>query len=274
MGAITFGFLQRAGSLYGTGIDRNCRVIGATAQTASGLNSILGKHFVLAQADETFIKLTDMTSPESIQASLEGYDAVIVGSSYAVEPRPVTPGTFETTPNSKTLELYWDTVRGKEATAESKDLAQSLIDNTLEACKNAGIQHVVAVDTTPDDSKFMEKVQSCGVPYSLIQCPSTLANCKDYTYKKGLQENLSLSSINNNGAAAGTSSSATTTVYREDLAALCVQCLQSLEWGTSRTLSVQSNGGPLIVNEPTDKRPDQQWCFNQHVLAGKLTAFQ
>lgn len=272
MGAITFGFLQRAGSLYGTGIDRNCRVMGATAQTAAGLNSILGKHFVLAQADETFIKLTDMTSPASIQASLEGYDAVIVGSSYAVEQRPVTPGTFETSPNSKTLELYWDTVRGKEATPESKDLAQSLIDNTLEACKNSGIQHVVAVDTTPDDSKFMEKVQSCGVPYSLIQCPSTLANFKDYTYKKGLQENLSLSSINNQDTAAASSSA--NTVYREDLAALCVQCLQSLEWDSSRTLLVESKGGPLIVNEPTGKRADQQWCVNQHVLAGKLTAFQ
>ena len=162
MGAITFGFLQRAGSLYGTGIDRNCRVIGATSMTASALNSVLGKHFVLAQADDTFIKLTDMQSTAAIQKSLEGYDAVILGSSMVVEPRPVTSGTFEKGPNDKTLELYWDTVRGKESTAESESLAQALIDNTLQACKNAGIQHVIAVDTgAADNASFMGKVQSC-----------------------------------------------------------------------------------------------------------------
>ena len=70
---------------------------GSTAGTAAALNSQLGKHFILAQADETFIKLTNLESVESIQKSLDGYDAVIVGDSMAVQSRPVTAGTLKLT---------------------------------------------------------------------------------------------------------------------------------------------------------------------------------
>jgi len=101
LGALTFGFLQRAASLYGTGIG-NCRCIGATADTAVRLNGVLTKHFCLAQADESFIKLTDMSSIDMIASRLEGWDALILGSELFLQTRPVTGGTYEQTPNDKT----------------------------------------------------------------------------------------------------------------------------------------------------------------------------
>ena len=77
-GAVTFGFLQRAASLYGTGIGA-VRAVGATADTASRLNSNLSKHFCLAFADESVIKLCNlMESPESVAAKLQGFDALVL----------------------------------------------------------------------------------------------------------------------------------------------------------------------------------------------------
>lgn len=100
LGALTFGYLQRASSLYGTGIG-NCRCIGATADTAIRLNRILSKHFCLAVADESFIKLTDLSSVEAIQQRLQGWDAVIFGSDMFLQTRSVTANTYERTPNDK-----------------------------------------------------------------------------------------------------------------------------------------------------------------------------
>jgi len=273
MGAITFGFLQRAGSLYGTGMDRNCRALGATAGTAMALNTVLGKNFVLAQADESFIKLTNLLCVEGIEQRLQGLDGVILGNSMVAEPRPVTAGTFEKGPNDKTVEVYWDTYRGRDMASQDSEAqaqTQQIIDNLLQACKNAGIQHIVAVDTVPkDSSNFAAKLQSCGVPYSLLQCSDKLVNLPDYTYRRGVQDNLQISAL-----AAGESTTATVgSIYREDVAALCVQCLQSLDWNQKRTLLVQS-GGPLEVQKPSSKRPDQEWCVNSHVLAAKLESLE
>jgi hypothetical protein len=100
MGAMTFGYLQRAYSLYGTGIG-NVRCIGATSDTAVRLNRVLSKHFSLAQADESCIKLTDLASVDAISNRLNGWDAIIFGANLFVQPRTVTANTYERTPNDK-----------------------------------------------------------------------------------------------------------------------------------------------------------------------------
>jgi hypothetical protein len=46
LGALTFGFLQRASSLFGTGLG-GVRAIGGTADTSVRLNRALSKHFIL-----------------------------------------------------------------------------------------------------------------------------------------------------------------------------------------------------------------------------------
>jgi hypothetical protein len=267
MGANVFGFLQRAGSLYGTGMSRNCRCIGACKETAAALNRVLGKNFVLAQADDSFVKLTNMESVESIEKSLDGYDAVILGNSLVVESRPVTSGTFETGPNSKTLEVFWDTVRGKEMSENPETVPQAnqIIDNTLEACRRAGVKTIVGVATAGGNfDSFSAAIQSCGIPHTLIQCQDSLIKFPDYTYRKGVQANLELSSSPSGDVGQ---------TCREDLAALSVACLQQLDWAQSRTISVVSKG-PLVTSEPPAKRPDQDWCVNSDILAAKLIAFQ
>jgi hypothetical protein len=101
LGSLTFGFLQRAASLFGTGIGK-CRAVGATPDTAVRLNRILSKHFGLAFADELLIELVDLTSLDALTKRLKGYDALIFGSEFYMQERPVGAGTFEKSPNDKT----------------------------------------------------------------------------------------------------------------------------------------------------------------------------
>ena len=88
LGGMIFGFLQRCSSLYGTGIssiNSTPKVISACGISAKELNLILGTKFVLAQADESFIKLTNMKDLESIENRVNGMDAVIIGTKYTLE---------------------------------------------------------------------------------------------------------------------------------------------------------------------------------------------
>jgi hypothetical protein len=101
LGSITFGFLQRAASLFGTGIGK-CRAMGATPETAVRLNRVLSKHFGLAFADELLIELVDLTSVDALTKRLKGCDALIFGNEFYVQERPVGAGTFEQSPNDKT----------------------------------------------------------------------------------------------------------------------------------------------------------------------------
>ncbi len=94
LGGCAFGFLQRCGSLYGSGIGR-VRNIGATACTLENLNKILSKQFLLAFAGEDLVRLTDMTDVNSITQRVDGYSAVIMGTDYYLEQRPVTGNTYE-----------------------------------------------------------------------------------------------------------------------------------------------------------------------------------
>ena len=108
LGGILFGYLQRASTIYTTGIGGiggGIRSIGATADTSIRLNRILNKHFVLAQADESYIKLTDLTSIDAIQQRMMGYDAIVLGTKLYLERRKVAANTYEVTPNDQAYVL-------------------------------------------------------------------------------------------------------------------------------------------------------------------------
>jgi len=177
-GALVFGFLQRAGSLYGTGLaggGSSVRTIGATAETSLRLNRCLSKQFVLAFADESYVKLTNvLSSSEAIQERLQGWNALVLGNALTVQRRPVTLNTYEQTPNDQTYEIYWDAPRGQQqaaavATSEDDSLSttsamkqqqqqqqqqkdvedavvETILKNVLQAAQQAGIQHIVAVN--------------------------------------------------------------------------------------------------------------------------------
>ena len=138
-GAITFGFLQRAASLYGTGIG-SVRALGATSDTSSRLNRVLSKHFILAFADENFIKLTNLVdSPEAIAQKLQGWDALILGTDVGLSQRTVTPGTYEKTPNDRTLEMYWPAPSNLRLPDNVSEVRQTILDNIVKGAQQAGI---------------------------------------------------------------------------------------------------------------------------------------
>jgi hypothetical protein len=269
MGAMVFGFLQRSASLYGTG-NGSVRCLGATSDTAVRLNRILSKHFCLAVADESYIKLTNLQSVEAIQERMQGWDAIILGNDLTVTQRPCTANTFETSPNEKTWEIYWELKSNADADEKSGEISTAkshILSNVLQAAKFAKIQHIVAVDSSPDQS-LESQLSQCGLPFTCIQPVGQLIQVPDYTFRKGVVGELSvqpslsetMSRVNDNNQLA-----------EEDIAALCVQVLQSLDWTTSRSLQV-SCSGPVEVNEPVVKRPDQEWCVESRKLESSLAS--
>jgi hypothetical protein len=273
MGAITFGFLQRAGNLFGTGVGREVRCLGACSETAVRLNRVLSKHYCLAVADESFIKLTNLASVDAIVQRLEGYDALILGTNLGVSKKPVTGNTFEQSPNDKTWEIYWDPpstlVTGN--VEEEQQIKQDMLSNVLLAANQAGIRHIVVVDdddgeNSRDSKLFMSQLQQSNVPYTYIRPAGKLVAVSDYTYRKGVQGALSVTLADDDHVVV----SAGGRVNKEDLAALAVQTLLSLDWAKSRCLQVVGHGPWLDDGLVNPKRPDQEWCVNSYRLHATL----
>jgi hypothetical protein len=277
LGGCVFGFLQRAGSLYGTGIGgfKNPRSITATSVGSMALNGILSKNFILAFADESFVRPTDMTSASSIQEKLAGFDAAVMGTRYTLERRPVTSGTYEKSPNDKTTEFYMETPRS--ATIKGNDdpaYSMQIFQNSLEACRKGGLKHIVVVETDsvfdeaaiPVGNKYVKLLESYGVPFTYIRPDGKLENTSDYTYAKGIQGDLKIDALSSDNMDDGTSSN---TLFREDVAALCVQSLQSLEWSKSRIIRVQCTG--LAAPTELTRKVQLEWCVNSATLASLLS---
>lgn len=276
LGALSFGFLQRASSLFGTGLG-GVRVLGATADTAVRLNRILSKNFGLAVADESYIKLTDLMDVGAIQKRLEGWDALILGNDLFHQNRPITPGTFEVTPNDKTYEVYWDAPKGVEipssAVASADPVQETILQNVISAAQLAGIQHIVAVDNAACLPRMQPQLEALApkIPYTVIHHDAALTNAKDFSYRKGVQGLLEASAWDGigNALAKDDSDRQSSMLTREDVAALCVQALQSLDWTQSRCLRVQCTASATNP-APSGKRPDQEFIVNSYLLEGAL----
>jgi hypothetical protein len=271
IGSVVTGFLQRACSLYGTGMGGSMggfRAIGATADTAVRLNRVLGKNFCLAVADENCIKLTDLQSVEALQKSLQGFEAVIWGTDLTFQQRPVTAGTYETTPNCKAMELYWGAPGLNAPGEEMSAVKECILENLLQASRLAGVKHMVVVQ---DDAStdWLPRLEKCGVPFTFIRPMGELSTVQDFTYRKGIQGSLSVTTMPNDGTS--TASSSPSPLCKEDVAALCVQCLQSLDWDKSRCLQVSCNGALDIQSlGRVTKRPDEEWCVRSSALEDAL----
>lgn len=282
LGACIYGFLQRAGSLYGTGIAgvTSPRCISATAVGSLYLNSVLAKNFILAQADESFVKLTDMTSLDSIRSRVRGLDAVVIATQYSLEVRPVTGGSYETGPNTKTLEFFMERPRSPTFVGVDNDpsYCASMFEKTLEACKEEGVKRVVVIETdaefeglTADTLSNLQKLESYGIAFVYIQPSGTLENLADYTYAKGVRGELQVEELVDETKLKPTAGGAA--LYREDLAAFCVQSILSLDWKENQVVRVGCKG-ELEVPESSSapaKKPAQEWCVNSDSLAYLLS---
>jgi hypothetical protein len=169
--------------------------------------------------------------------------------------------------------LYWDEPKGAftdlSLSQEARTVKSQLLQNVLIAAKEANIQHMVVVD----DGSFLPQLKACGVPFTCIRTPQVLKDSKDFTFKDGIVDDVTIAPWD---VGSDPTSTTATAVCREDLAALCVQCLLSLRWDESRQLSVSSNGPvkiPVVsvqVGRPV-LRVDQKWCVNSSILEDKLS---
>jgi hypothetical protein len=180
LGGCVYGFLQRAGSLYGTGIGGigAPRAIVASASGSTSLNGILSKCFVLAQADETYVRPTDMTSIDSIQSKINGFDAAILATRYSYEIKPVTGGTYGNGPNDKTKEFYMDQRRSSSRSIDDPQYSLEIFKNTLEACKRSNkLRHLLVLETDSEfdgdenivGEKYLQLLEEAQIPYTYIK---------------------------------------------------------------------------------------------------------
>ena len=281
LGACVFGFLQRASSLYGTGIGgaASPRSICATFLGSQAMNKVLGKNFCLAYAGEQHVKLTDMTSVEAIAARLDGYSAVVMGTMYRLEQRPITSGTYEKGPNDKTLEFYLDESRRGDTVGPQTfemETHRRVFENTLNACRRVGVRHAVVVETsqTEDSTQFLSLLKESGVPCTYIRCTGELTDYPDHTFWKGIQGDLSIQAIKLDDVEMSRRKSTGYPIYREDLAALICQSLQSLPWTHSRCLTVGSKGDLGSAIQVAKGRQDREWCANSQLLTQKLVVIE
>ena len=279
MGAMTFGYLQRCCSLFGTGMGQ-CRSLGATADTARRLNTVLSKQFCLAMADESLIKLTNLMDIDMVASRLQGWDALIMGTDLGVSKMPITANTYERSPNDKTWEVYWGphkTLTSSFDNAEQeKALKQEIIRNVLSASKKAGIQHVVVVDDG-NNLNVLDDLKQSGLAYTLIQPKGELVRIPDYTFKKGIQGKLLVTTTQdgNDSPDEDESSAAVGQISMEDLTAMSVQALQSLDWTKNRCLQVIGKGPVEDDDDSVNlKRPDQEWCVDSYHLEVVLAGIQ
>ncbi len=277
LAAVTYGFLQRAGSLYGTGIAGigAPRAIVATAAGSAGLNSVLSKNFVLAQADESFVRPTDMTSAESIASKLNGFDAAIIGTRYCFKTTPVTAGTYGKTPNDKTKEFFMDQPRGRTSSLmDDPEYSYGVFYNTLEACRNSNkLRHLVVVETDAEfdteyvGDKYINLLEEAQIPYTYIRPVGRLDNIDNFTFKTGIQSDLRITRANSVEELLPTDSGV---VYREHLAAVCVQALMTLGWDENRVIQVEQSDNGLETPNEKSVNPAKEWCVNSGVVMNSM----
>ena len=292
MGATIFGFIQRASSLYGTGLGgvSTPRSICATPIGSDALNRVLGRTFKLAFAGEDMIRLTNMQDTDAISQRLKGINAAVLGTVYQMEKKSIALGSYEKSPNDKTYEFYLDDKYAAEWEIPADDMETHLtmFQNSVDACKAAGLEHIVVVETpsTKDMKPFAKILDDAGIPFTYIRVDGQLETTKMYSFEEGVQFDLDVQGSNmadnyltRNGYVSGDWSDnviqATGTndiVAREDVAALAVQSLMSLEWTKSRCLSVASLSPfeELDWKQKSKVKSDKDWCMKSEVLADAL----
>ena len=305
LGANIFGMLQRAGSIYGTGlaVPQN---IGATGYCAQLLNKVLGNNFKLAFADESCIGLTDMTDVDAIteRLVLSKSSFVVMGTVYQMEERPVTANTYEgMNPNAKAYEFYLDRLRsddsGRDDVAPTDVLFHSgIFERTIEACVKSneggdGVKHVVIVET-PRTRGNEDMKKACAnvlfenrkdLSFTYIRCLDEIAPARnDFTYESGVYGVFDVSSIEMNADCEKqkwdeTFSSSTQPTERkttrEDLAAVVVQSIISLDSDQSRIIDLSTKSAAIQVEikqiGKKVQRTDKEWCVRSDSIAEKMT---
>jgi hypothetical protein len=268
-------------SRYGTGLT-SPRAICATGSGSDALNKVLGPAFKLAYASEDLIRLVDTTDMSYIKDRVKGYDAAIIGTAYQLERRAVTLNTYEKTPNDKTYEFYLDQRYGaieNDVPSDDSEIHQMIFTNSVRACKEAGISHIVAIETpkTVNRMDYLNVLDNEGVAYTYIRTNSPMKKDITFTFEKGISSKLGVSKRSKLLASIATPNADDgTDINREDIAALVVQSLMSLDWAESRIFEVHNTGVNVSSGygekETRGQKYDKQWCPNSDLLADALSS--
>ena len=271
-GALAFGFLQRASSQYGTGMDAVAS-LGATMESGAHLNRVLTKSFAsFINDDDEALLYTNLFSVQDIAKSLQGCHAIVMGTDMGVAVREVTPGTF-TTSNGVTCEVYWPAPRPLDAVPQNHpELRLLIINNILQAALAARVQHICLVDDAKDYG-VLKAVHATGIPYTCLGPTAVqMVDHANYGYRLGVLERLEVVSLQQNEQVP-----ISKYLYREDLVALAVQSLLSLDWKQSRCLAVTSLGraentwmAQRSDNTANNAAVNKEWCHNAYLLKEAL----
>ena len=246
------------------------------------MNKVLGPAFKLAYASEDLIRLVDTTDMWYIKERLKGYDAAIIGTTYQLERRAVTLNTYEKTPNDKTYEFYLDQRYGaleNDVPSDDSEIHKSIFTNSIRACKEAGVSHIVVIETpkTVNRMDYLNVLDNEGVAYTYIRTDSPLKKDITITFEKGISSKLGISMRSKLLTSIATPNTEDkTAISREDIAALVVQSLMTLDWDKTRILEVHSSGmnasSGYGEKETRRQKYDKQWCPNSVLLADILSS--
>lgn len=226
------------------------------------------------------------------------YDAVILGTVYLLETKPVTLNTYEKSPNDKAYEFYLDSRVNVEQSVSEDDLDVHLeiFKNSIEACRLANIKHITVIETPltkkGNSKPFSEILDKAGIPFTYIKASGDLENTPSYTFEEGVVSDLNIQGfafaddyMSKNGYSPGDWSKSldeevkgtkNKNIPREDLAAVAVQSLISLDWGTTRCINVSSNGKNQNKSVSDGKykyktlKSDKDWLLQSEIIAEKV----
>lgn len=174
-----------------------------------------------------------------------------------------------------------------DATEVDEEINLSLFQNSIDACKAAGLQHIVIFETpnTKETQNYINIVKKSGIAFTYIQGKGDHINTKNYNFEKGIQSQLDVvrttpdQLMEDDGQASNTKYA---DLPREDLAAVGIQALMSLDWTQSRCLKV-SAVGPAINNEDVGAgngrrkkmiKSDGEWCMHSSNVAELLVSVE
>lgn len=225
------------------------------------------------------IRLIDSRKKDYIKERLKSFDAAILGTVYQLEQRTITLNTYEKTPNDKTFEFYLDDRYGANEDGTPNDDAyhMNLFETAVQACKDSGsIKHVVVFETPrtnrPED--FINILEKEGVAYTYVRAKN-LKKDKMYSFEKGVKEMLGIKKLPKGSRIISPTTNEPNeeaAVFREDLAALIVQSLMSLNWSESRILEISGTSVEIVCDQNSKrKRFDTEWCPKSEVYAELLS---
>ena len=276
-------------SRYGTGIagGSSPRAICATSGGAEALNKVLAAAFKLSYAGEDLIRLADTSDAGHMADRLRGFDAAVLGTTYQLERRRVTLGTFEKSPMDTTYELYLGGRYGafeNNVPDDDDPIHATIFRDSVRACRDAGLSHLVVVETprTADPATFVQILEEEDVPYTYLRTMAALEKDKFYTFEKGIANRLraaEVTAVSSETLLPFDERRATgeEPVRQEDLAAMVVQCLLTLDWGSRRILQVSAEPDASVSSgygarkPPRGQRFDREWCPNSELLADALS---